>query len=148
MQVQTTAIHSLLRRYFTDIANTWPNAGAQSTIDEVLSPEIVFHAPNDSAGQRGLERHRAFLNWHHTAFPDQRFEIDDVVVADDRAACRWTLTGTHGGPFLGVEATGRAIEVSGIDFFHIAGEHISELWRSFDLRGLLKQLDPPEAPSA
>jgi predicted ester cyclase len=71
-----------------------------------------------------------------------------VLVTDGKGACRWTLTDTHGGPFLGVEATGRVIEVSGIDFLHMAGEHISELWRSFDLRVLLKQIDPPEPPSS
>jgi steroid delta-isomerase-like uncharacterized protein len=88
------------------------------------------------------------LTWHHSAFADLRFTVEDVVGADDRAACRWILTGTHHGPFLGVEATGRHVEVSGIDFFHVSGERISEFWRSFDLRGLLKQLEAPSAQEA
>ena len=42
------------------------------------------------------------------AFPDLVETIDDLVAEGDRVALRLTLRGTHGGPFRGVEATGRA----------------------------------------
>src|SRR5215472_12207990 len=116
----------LLRRYYAEVANVWPSPSAQEALGELVSPDVTFHPPNDVPGQAGLDRHKAFLNWHHSAFPDQRFAIVDLVAADDRAACRWTLTGTHHGPFLGVEATGRHVEVSGIDFIHMSGDRITE----------------------
>jgi SnoaL-like polyketide cyclase len=81
------------------------------------------------------------LTWHHSAFLDQQFTVDDILAADEAAACRWTLTGTHSGPFLGVEMTARHVEVSGMDFFHISRERITEFWRSMDLRALLNQLE-------
>jgi steroid delta-isomerase-like uncharacterized protein len=139
------AVDTLLRRYFAEVANVWPSRSAEEVPGELASPDVRFHPPNDVSGQAGLDRHKAFLNWHHNAFPDQHFAIVDVVVADDRAACRWTLTGTHRGSFLGVEATGRHVEVNGIDFFHVSADHIMEFWRSMDLRGLLKQLEAPGA---
>jgi steroid delta-isomerase-like uncharacterized protein len=139
---QRNAVDTLLRRYYAEVANVWPSPSAQETVGELLSPDVIFHPPNDVAGQTGLDRHTAFSTWHHTAFPDQQFTVDDMVVAGNAAACRWTLTGTHGGSFLGVDATNRDVEVRGIDFFRISGERITEFWRSFDLGVLLKQVEP------
>src|SRR5581483_12513127 len=36
-----------------------------------------------------------------------RQELHDVIVDRDRVAVRWTLRGTHAGPFIGIAATGR-----------------------------------------
>jgi steroid delta-isomerase-like uncharacterized protein len=138
---QRNAVDTLLRRYYAEVVNVWPSPSAQAVVGELLSSDVIFHPPNDVAGQVGLDRHKSFLSWHHSAFPDQQFTVDDLLVSDVGAACRWTLTGTHSGPFLGVEVTGRRIEVSGIDFFHISGERITEFWRSMDLRGVVKQLE-------
>jgi steroid delta-isomerase-like uncharacterized protein len=141
--VQRNAVDSLLRRYYAEVTNVWPSPSAQEAVGELLSRDVIFHPPNSVTGVARLDRHKAFLSWHHSAFLKLQFTVEDVVVADDRAACRWILTGTHHGPFLGVEATGRHVEVSGTDFFHVSGDRITEFWRYFDLRGLLKQLEAP-----
>lgn len=43
------------------------------------------------------------------AFPGCTLSLHETFSDGDRLACRFTLTGRHGGPFLGVPATGRDI---------------------------------------
>jgi steroid delta-isomerase-like uncharacterized protein len=59
------------------------------------------------------------------AFPDFRLRQLDLVVGEDSNADRWEARGTHSGVFLGMEATGKAIQVEGATFSR------------FDLRGLV-----------
>ena len=52
-----------------------------------------------------------------TALPDMRFVTEAIHGVDDRTAVgQWHLTGTFtGGPFQGIEPTGRAIDLQGVD---------------------------------
>jgi len=50
------------------------------------------------------------------AMPDLRFDVEDVVVENDRACVRWRLRGTFEGcPFQGILATGRSVDIRGAD---------------------------------
>src|SRR3954454_9154828 len=75
---------------------------AHSAAEDIVAADFVFHARNDGPGNSGLERHKVCLTWHHGVAPDQQFRADDVVSDNGRAACRWTLHGTHQAEFLGV----------------------------------------------
>jgi steroid delta-isomerase-like uncharacterized protein len=91
--------------------------------------------------------HRQFLAWHRVVLPDQRFTIDDVVVDATRGATRWTLSGTHRAEFLGIPPTQRRIAITGQDFFRLSNGQIRELWRSMDLREMVRQLTADDAAS-
>lgn len=64
----------------------------------------------------------------HTAHPDLRFTIDDLVAEADRVVIRWTLHGTNTGPMLGQPPTGQAVELAAIVIFRIADGKIAERW--------------------
>jgi ketosteroid isomerase-like protein len=50
------------------------------------------------------------------ALPDLSMEVEDVVADENRACVRWRLRGTFtGGPFQGILATGRPIDLRGVD---------------------------------
>jgi steroid delta-isomerase-like uncharacterized protein len=130
----------LIARYYNEIASQPDVAKAWEVADEILTPEFIFHPPNDREGQQGLERHKQFMVWHHAAAPDQQFTIEDIVADSSRAAARWWLRGTHRGELLGIPPTGRQFSLVGIDYFHMTDDKIAELWRSFDIRALIQQL--------
>jgi len=44
----------LIARYYNEIACEPDVAKAWEVADEILTPEFIFHPPNDSEGQRGL----------------------------------------------------------------------------------------------
>ena len=64
----------------------------------------------------------------HTAHPDLRFAIDDLVAEDDRVTIRWTLRGTNTGPMLGRPPTGQPVVLSAIVIFRIAHGRLAERW--------------------
>ena len=74
------------------------------------------------------------------AFPDLRMAEVDSVKEGDKVAFRWLLSGTHEGEFMGVAATGRQVEVMGIDIVRVADGEIVEHWGEFDAMGLLRQI--------
>jgi len=52
----------------------------------------------------------------------------------------WTVTSTHKGDLMGIQATGKRIVVKGIEVFRIADGKIIEVWASMDNLGMLRQL--------
>src|SRR4029079_7864916 len=50
-----------------------------------------------------------------TAFPDMHMNVEDVIAEREKAVARVTVTATHQGEFLGVPASGNAVNVGLID---------------------------------
>lgn len=66
---------------------------------------------NDGEPAVGREAITEVARGFMTAFPDMVVEMDDVVVDEDGAIYRWTLTGTNTGP----DGTGNAVRISGYE---------------------------------
>jgi predicted ester cyclase len=75
-----------------------------------------------------------------TAFPDQRYTVEDLIAEGDKVVSCYTFRGTHQGEFLGVPATGKVATWTGILISRFAGGKDVEDWESFDALGLLQQL--------
>jgi steroid delta-isomerase-like uncharacterized protein len=69
-----------------------------------------------------------------------------VVAQDDKVAVRYTLAGTHRGPFAGVPATGKRVTLSGITLFRLVDGRLAEGWGCADLFGFLQQLGALPTP--
>jgi steroid delta-isomerase-like uncharacterized protein len=89
----------------------------------------------------------SFMSMFATAFPDVRITIVASISQGDTVASRWTMTGTHGGDFLGIPATGREINMNGIDFSRVVDGKIAEHWAQYDIAGVLRQLGALPAPA-
>ena len=55
-------------------------------------------------------------------------------------AVRWSARGTHRGPYLGAEPTGRTVTFKGVEVLRIEGGRILERWGEWDGIELLAQL--------
>jgi steroid delta-isomerase-like uncharacterized protein len=66
---------------------------------------------------KGKDKVGAFFSELFSAAPDMQFTINRIVGGDDRIAVgEWSLNGTfNGGPFQGLEPTGRHVELRGVD---------------------------------
>ena len=87
-----------------------------------------------------LAEHKADLARRREAFPDARFEIEDLLADGDRVAVRYTMTGTHGGAFMGIAPSGRKVSRASMAVFRIARGKIAEGWVIADQSGLMQQL--------
>ena len=82
------------------------------------------------------------------AFPDVRFEIEDVVCQDDRLAARVTLEGTQRGEFAGIPATGKRMKVYDFATYRIVNGKITDVWSLIDMQGLRDQLGASGSPGS
>jgi steroid delta-isomerase-like uncharacterized protein len=69
---------------------------------------------------RGHAQIGAFFREMFAAFPDLEMAITRIAAGQNEVAVEWRLTATFTGePFQGIEATGRSIELRGIDLIEI-----------------------------
>jgi predicted ester cyclase len=78
--------------------------------------------------QQSLEQYVAGLRAVVEAFPDYHWDLRRLLVEGDWLSAHLTDTGTHGGAFLGVPATGRKISVQELAMYRVAGGRIVESW--------------------
>jgi steroid delta-isomerase-like uncharacterized protein len=90
--------------------------------------------PLDSVGWSG------FLQSFTVGFPDAEIVVESSISEGDLVASRWMIRGTHRGEFLGVPASGRQVDMPGIDFSRVVDGKITEHWAQFDVMGLMGQI--------
>lgn len=133
--MSTEANKAIVRRYQEAY-----NSNNLHALNKIVASDFVSYslAPGLPEGlQGGNLMHQMTM----AAMPDYRVSIDDLIAEGDRVVARFTMTGTHtGAEFLGLPASGRKINVSGISIFHIANGQIAEHWANEDALGLLQQL--------
>ena len=134
---------ALARRFFEEAASQHK----PDLIDELFAPDYVLHDPANPMVQ-DRETFKQFLEGHYVAFPDVQWIVEDVVAEGDRVVVRWTLTGTHQGPLLGIPPTGKKVRMRGISIYRIAGGKIAEEWAVSDVMGFMQQLGVIPAPGA
>ena len=109
-----------------------------TALDDGITPGAMIHDPGTDF--RGPAELRHGLQVLFQAFPDFHFTLLDQVAEGDRVVLRYRGQGTHRGEFLGIPATGRAIDYTGMILLRMADGKIAEFWAQPDQLGLLKQL--------
>jgi steroid delta-isomerase-like uncharacterized protein len=122
--------------------------GNVTVAERIIHPGFFDHT-NPPGMQHGLEGHNAIVRLFRAAFPDQWWQIEDLIAEGDRVVARTTMRGTHSGDFFGIPASGRAVTLTGVHVLRIADGRIIEHWGSNDDLGLLRQIGAlPEAVPA
>lgn len=83
---------------------------------------------------------RAYFKESRTAFPDQRNELIAFHHADDAVITEFWLLGTHKGPLMGIEPTGREFKCRMTAFFIFEGANLVCERVYFDSATILRQL--------
>jgi predicted ester cyclase len=120
----------------------------ERAFDELVHPDFVDHSlpPGLAPGPRGVRQQFEQLR---ATFEGLRAEILQQVAEDDLVVTRKVLRGVHRGPFLGIEPTGREVELLVIDIVRLRDGRIAEHWNVVDLLGALGQLGgDPTRPAA
>jgi steroid delta-isomerase-like uncharacterized protein len=109
------------------------------TIDDLVAPDAVFHAPApvDATGAQAIKQVWAVLL---RAFPDIHVAIEDVIAEGDKVVIRNTVTGTQLGEYRGMPPSGNPVTYDEIFIVRIADGRIAEIWGVVDTLSQLKQL--------
>ena len=130
----------IARQVFEDIQSD----GNIGLIDEIVVKDYVGHTPLGNL--HGPQGAKDFENLLHTAFPDYTVRVEDQITEGDKVVTRWIGSGTHQGPFQGMPATGKAIEMEGLTIFRIVNGKLVEGWTIPDLVSLLQQIGAMPEP--
>ena len=132
---------------FCDAMNTGDAEVISKTIDEVVEPNLLFHAPvpTGATGAQALKQVWAVL-LH--AFPDIHVAVEDVIAEGDKVVCRNTVTGIHRGEYMGLAPTGKSVTYDEIFIFRFADGRIAETWGVVDVFSQMKQLGAMPAQQA
>jgi steroid delta-isomerase-like uncharacterized protein len=108
------AVEAHVRSYFEAVANRDVDAmishWSEDGVDELVAIQPL----------RGRDEIAAFFRELFAAVPDVETTVTRVVAGERQAAVEWRMTGTFtGGTFQGVDATGRHLELRGLDLFEV-----------------------------
>lgn len=107
-------------------------------------PDFMWYGPAGIGSTRGLEEFRA----HHQipfliGFPDRGGTGHYIRISDGDYAVTggWpSVAGTHLGPWLGMPATGKRINMRVMDFYRLQDSRIAENWVPIDIIDIARQM--------
>ena len=126
---------AIVRRFVDEVITQ----GNMEIASRYVCEDVVEQVPFPGQGP-GLEGLKDVLQGMRTAFPDLIFSIQEQITEGDKVVSRFEWTGTHKAPFLGVPATGRAVQVWGIVIDRLEQGRIKDTRIIMDIFGLMMQL--------
>jgi steroid delta-isomerase-like uncharacterized protein len=139
MPTDNTAI---VQRFVDEVINH----GRYEVCDEIVDEDFIEldPLPGQRQGREGLKEVIAMMR---AAFPDIHWVTDETISSGEKVVTRFTWTGTHSGPFLGIPATGRPVTVKGVVIDRLVNSRMTDSRILMDTFGLMMQLGviPPPA---
>jgi predicted ester cyclase len=89
---------------------------------------------------RAARRVKRLFTEFHSAFPDWREEIVELVAEGNTVAGRFKCSGTHRGTFLGEAPTGKRMEVEEVFFLRVEEGKFVDFWALEDSLNRMRQL--------
>lgn len=127
---------AVARRIFEDVFS----AGDYDAIDELFSPDLVNHHPDEPYETRGQDGIRERLSGYRTAFPDLNCPIQDLLAEGDRVAIRYIARGTNTGEIMGAEPTGKQLALEAQAIYRLEDDRVVESWDAWNVLSLMEQL--------
>ncbi len=113
--------------------------GDLAVLADLIDDDLIEHEefPGLEPNKQGVLQ---FFQQLRKAFPDLRMTAEDLIAEGDKVFIRGTMSGTQGGDFMGIPATGRPIEVPFADFTRIEKGKVTEHWGVTDTERMMRQL--------
>ncbi|MBV9282100.1 MAG: ester cyclase [Chloroflexi bacterium] len=113
-------------------------------IEEYYAPNYLFHGATDRE-YYGRGNYTAYVLSMLAMFPDAALFVDDLRWVGNRrdgyrTAVRWSLLGTHTGPGVYGEPTGRQVRMHGVTQHRVREGRFVEEWTVFNELEIVQQL--------
>ncbi len=90
---------------------------------------------------RGRGELRDFFDSMFAAMPDARTTVTRLVAGEQSCAVEWRLEGTFdGAPYMGIEPTGKHVEIRGLDLLELEDDELVSNTAYFDGAGFARQI--------
>lgn len=127
--------NKLLARYYLEQIFNQKNLAA---IGEFYAPDLIHSGPHNPQADLGGYRLRIITLLG--AFPDLHIEYQDFTCEADRVFSRYTLSGTHTAELDGIPASGKRVQVSGMDMLRFKDGKVVEHWTQLDTLDFMQQV--------
>ncbi|PWC85198.1 ester cyclase [Azospirillum sp. TSH100] len=114
--------------------------GDRAAFEKLMAPGFVNRSAPAGAPADAESMWNTFQNVLRPALAGLTVTIHDQVGEGDKVTTRKTISGTHVGPFLGVEATGRQVSIDVIDIVRVEDGRYAEHWGINTLAAVLTSL--------
>jgi steroid delta-isomerase-like uncharacterized protein len=123
-----------LAETFVKMLNTHnPDLVDQFEAEDYINHEALFHA-------EGREANRQLWRTFFAAIPDLSASMEDLVISGDRVVGRFVYRGTHTEEFMGIPASGNAVEMRSIDIWRVEDGVFAEHWDEINAMQLFQQM--------
>ena len=109
-------------------------------LDAAALDALIEEADESGAALRGPGDFKPFFRNFRGAFPGLQVTVEDTVSEGDKVAARCTVRARHEGDSLGLRATQKPVEFTGMTFARVRGGKIVEAWNNFDFMTMYQQL--------
>ena len=132
-----------MKKFYMEVVNK----GNYDLMDQLCTADFIEHEALPGVEQN-LAGVKQFFKMYRAAFPDLKFQIEQIFAKDDKVVTYITITGTHKGDFMGHAATGKKINLKGIDIVRFVDGKAAEHWGVTDTMTMMHQIGaiPGEAP--
>lgn len=124
-----------------------PSALVKGLYEDCLNPRLLNRLPDylsyDFVGANGEQGPQGFAHTVErmvTAFPDLRFQLEDLFAAGDKVCVRWRFEAAHLGPLPGIAPTGKVAVQQGIAIYQARDGKLTQAWLQVDRLGVLQQI--------
>ena len=129
------AVEQKVRSYFEAMDNRDAAAMAghwrEDGVEDVVPVGVV----------RGRDELREFFASMFAAMPDGRTTVTRLIAGEQSCAVEWRIEGTFdGAPYMGIEPTGKHIEIRGFDLFELEDGEIVSNTAYFDGASYARQI--------
>ncbi len=121
-------------RWFEEV---W-NKGNREAIDEMLPAGAVIH--DGPVSIVGPEEFKSYFERFQGAFSEIHVTVEELVGEGDLVCYRFSVTMRHTGDSLGMPATGKQLNTTGMAMIRFDGGQFAECWQNWDMLGLLEQI--------
>lgn len=111
----------LVRRYYEEVVST----GNIDEVDRFVSPDYV-EVHEDERHAVGIEGAKAHILGVRQTYAGLRLTVDQQIAEGEWVVSRVRMRGVHTGEWLGIEPTGKAVEMSAVNIDRVKGGLIVE----------------------
>ena len=126
----------------TFMEELWNSGNFEKSGDLVAESYEIKHDPGDPWEGQTLDINgfNKRIMYSRNAFPDLRFDIQEMVSEGNKVAASWIMSGTHQGDLPDLPATGRSFAISGMTIYDFKDGKVCAHYQAFDRLGFLGQM--------
>jgi len=123
------------------ILEGWNKNRNRELVDQVFAQNWVDGNPSFADQPAGIAGAMYYVDQYRKALPDIQFTITHLVADTEFVVFRFQANATHQGSLLGMPATGKRVQITGIVIHQVANGRFVKSWNEIDLLGLKYQLE-------